>query len=284
VSDILVTTQWLNDNLSTPNMVVLDCTWHLPESGKKGSDEFVCGHIPGARFIDLTAISDAQSPFVNMMPSGDVFAREASALGIGNDTNVIVYDSSYVSARVWWMFRCFGLDTVRILDGGWRKWLAEGRPVEKGEAAPAVAASFRPTDETKDVAGWQTVLRALQLGSPSIVDARTPERFSGAMPSGYPGVPGGHIPSSVNIPWSKFYNKDFTFVGPETARALFVDAGVDPDSPVLATCGSGVTAAILVLMLERMGQPGAKLYDGSWHEWAQQPDLPKASLRPFTEP
>jgi thiosulfate/3-mercaptopyruvate sulfurtransferase len=278
VPDVLVSTDWLQANLSSPDLAVVDCSWHLPESGRSGHAEFIAGHIPGARFLDLNDISDATSPYANMMPPPAQFATAVEALGIGSGTNVVVYDGSYVSARVWWMFRAFGHDSVRILDGGWRKWVAEKRAIAKGEPPPIARGRFGPASSPAAVAGWQEVLEASRTGTPAIVDARTAERFTGAMPSGYPGVPGGHIPGSVNIPWSRFYEKDFRFVAPEIARRLFEQAGVDLAKPVIATCGSGVTAAILVMMLERVGHTASRLYDGSWHECGQRLDLPKSSI------
>lgn len=278
--EALVPTERLEANLSRPNQVVVDCSWYLPEAKRSGRDEYISRHIPGARFLDLNDISDAGSPYANMMPPPEQFARVVGDLGIGHATDVIVYDAGYVSARIWWMFRTFGHQRVHILDGGIRKWVAEGRSVENGEPAPIAALPFTATLDETAIARWQDVLQSLEYGSCSIADARTAERFTGALSSGYPGVPGGHIPGSVNLPWNRFLKGDFSFVSPEAARSLFDAAGVDPQKPVIATCGSGVTAAILVLMLERLGVEGSQLYDGSWHQWAQQPDLPKSSIAP----
>jgi thiosulfate/3-mercaptopyruvate sulfurtransferase len=273
----LIDPQWLDDNLGRPDLVLLDCVWHLPTAPRRGSDDFLEGHIPGARHFDLEIVSDPNSPYVNMLPRADDFAAYVGGLGIGNDTTVVVYDSGYVSARVWWMFRYFGHAQVHILDGGLRRWRADGRAIASGAAAPIEPQIF----VAKPTAGWvaekQDVAAALAAKA-QVVDARTATRFSGAESSGYVGVPGGHMPGAVNLPWSRLMPQDgdFRFVSPDVARTLFADAGVDVRKPIIATCGSGVTAAILVLMLSELGDDTVRLYDGSWHEWAQQPELPKA--------
>lgn len=279
MTDWLVTTEWLAHNLEDPGIVVLDCSWYLPETGKQAIDDFRAGHIPGSRFLDLTAVSDPKSPYANMLPAADHWAAEIGRLGIGNDTLAVIYDAGYVSSRVWWMFRVFGHDKVRILDGGWRKWKAEGRSVETGDGKPAAPRQFIPHSREGMAAGWRDVLAAIGVRAPAIVDARTATRFAGTMPSGYRGVPSGHMPGAVNIPWEKFFDpaRNFSFVDRATAQRLFHEAGVDTEKPVITTCGSGVTAAILGFMIEREGNAGWKLYDGSWHEWAQLPDVPKLS-------
>jgi len=276
----LVSTSWLAANLAMPHLVVLDCGWHLPESGKKAQDDFIAGHIPGARFLDLDLVSDAASPYVNMLPSAVQFEARMRALGVQQNSLVVVYDAGYVSARVWWMLRVFGHDKVRIVDGGFRKWKAEGLPVETGPAAPADQGDFAARAQPGKVADWRDALAASRDGTATLVDARTAERFTGAMPSGYPGVPGGHIPQAINTPWSQFMDAahGHVFVSAEQARDIFAKAGVDLHRPIVTTCGSGVTAAVLALMLERMGHTDVRLYDGSWHEWAQRADLPRTSV------
>lgn len=279
MTDWLIQTEDLSSLLADRpgNLVVLDCSWYLPEAGKHAWDDFVAGHIPGARFIDLGDISDPDSPYVNMLPTADLFARQVGRLGIGNDTDVVIYDAGYVSCRLWWMFRTFGHARVRILDGGWRKWKAEGRPVETGEARPAEARRFDARPLPGRVATLEDVRAAVETGGATIVDARTAARFDGLEGSGYPGVASGYMPGAVNTPWARFFDaeRNFQFVSPEKARAVFEEAQADIDGDVITTCGSGVTACILGFMIERAGNPHWRLYDGSWHEWGQREDVPK---------
>jgi thiosulfate/3-mercaptopyruvate sulfurtransferase len=269
----------LQQRLGRPDLVVIDCSWYSPEAGKCGLESFREGHIPSARFFDLDAASDKTSPYPNMLPPMEQFAEVAGSLGIDNDTEVIIYDASYVSARVWWMLRLFGHDRVRILNGGWRRWKAERRPVETGDTMPVAAAQFRAIEPAGQVADWRQVLGAVQSGEAQVVDARTTERFTGEFPSGYPGLPPGHIKGAINLPWSRMIRQsgDFGFETPDAAERIFREAGIDPERPIISTCGSGVTAAVLAFQLVRMGKERWKIYDGSWNEWGRRNDLPKES-------
>ena len=262
--------------LSGGDVVVLDCSWYVPDAGRSGHDDFRAGHIPGARFIDLNAVSDPDSPYVNMLPSPEIFAREVGALGIGAETEVILYDAGYVSARLWWMFRTFGHDRVRILNGGWRKWLAEGRPVETGDFATVPPRAFPARLREGRVVALPEMRRLVADGA-SIIDARTAARFDGHEGSGYPGVASGYMPGAINTPWALFYEPapSHRFVSPARAAEIFAANGVDLSGEVITTCGSGVTASILGFMLEAIGHSDWRLYDGSWHEWGQQADTPK---------
>lgn len=275
----LVEPDWLEARLGGDDPVVIDCSWHIPEAGISARDEFERAHIPGARFFDLDAASDAGSPYVNMLPPAARFAEEVGALGISNDSTMILYDTSYVSARVWWMFRLFGHEKVRILNGGWKRWQAQGRPVASGPAGPVMPGRFIAREAAGGVAGWGDVLAALTDGGAQVIDARTRERFTGELPSGYPGVAGGHMPGAINLPWGQMLPQggEFTFLPAEEARKLFAQAGVDLRKPIITTCGSGVTAAVLGFQLARLGIADWKLYDGSWHEWGQRSDLPEES-------
>jgi thiosulfate/3-mercaptopyruvate sulfurtransferase len=284
MDDYLVEPAWLAEQLADPlkasSVAVLDCTWFVPEAEKSGLEEFRKGHIPGALYIDLNDVSDASSPFVNMLPAAEQFAAEVSRLGIGDDTLVVIYDVSYVSARLWWMFKLFGHEKVRILDGGYRRWLEEGRPVATGDAQPVAAGSFTARPAKDQVAGWQDVFQAIEDGDSLLVDARTPSRFTGEQSSGYPGIAGGHMPGAINVSWNVLIDQSapFRFATPERARQLFEQAGVDLERPIISTCGSGVTASIIAFQLERIGKHDWKIYDASWHEWGQRDDLPKESI------
>ncbi len=254
------------------NRVVLDTSWYLPEAQKYAIDDFRLGHIPGARFIDLSEISDPNSPYVNMLPDAALFAAVAGRLGIGPNTEVIIYDAGYVSCRLWWMFRTFGHDNVRILNGGWRKWQAEERAVEVGDFAMPIPQIFAAQLVEGRVVTIDDVQAAIDNDKTTIVDARTAARFDGLEGSGYPGVASGYMPRAINTPWALFFDREsnFSFVSTERAAEIFQEAGADVHDDVITTCGSGVTACILGFMIERLGNTNWRLYDGSWHEWGQQ--------------
>ena len=256
--------------------VVLDCSWYLPDTGKQAIDDFLRGHIPTAQFIDLSAVSDPLSPYANMLPAPDLFAEVVGKLGIGNDTQVVIYDAGYVSCRLWWMFRTFGHDKVRILNGGWRKWVAEQRSIESGPAQSVNGKDFKARLLPGRVVALDEMRESVASKRYTIVDARTAAKFDGLEGSGYPGVKSGYMPGAINTPWARFFDpvNNFTFVSADKAREVFRDAGADIGRDVITTCGSGVTACILGFMLEQLGHEHWRLYDGSWHEWAQQLDTP----------
>lgn len=276
---MLVDPDWLAAQPSH-GTVVLDCAWFAPEAGRRGIDAFRAEHVPGARHFDLELASDPHASLPNMMPSAERFGEIVGGLGIDGETTVVIYDASYVSARVWWMFSRFGHRKAVILDGGLRRWKAEGRPLETGDPAPFEPRTFTAREPGGDISDWQEVQRALREGTAQVVDARAPDRFSGALPSGYPGLASGHMPGATNLPWTEMIRADgsFRFRPPEEVEQIFRGAGIDPDRPILFTCGSGVTAAVLALQLVRMGRTNWKVYDGSWNEWGRRPDLPRASL------
>lgn len=279
IDPYLVEPDWLEANLD--EVVLLDVSWFVPEAGKSGKSEFELAHIPSAQHLDLDAISDLASPHVNMLPNSGAFGAVLGALGISNETQVVIYDSSYVSARVWWMFKLFGHDRVAILNGGLKRWIAEGRALASGPAkarAPEIFIATAPKDQVVDL---EQMRQAVAGQDHAILDARTPARFTGEMDSGYPGVAGGHMPGAVNVSWLWLIEQEgkFRFRTPDEARETFEKAGVDLSRPVIATCGSGVTAAIIAFQLSRLGKSDWKIYDASWHQWGQMADLPKVSVK-----
>lgn len=270
----LVSTDWLAARLDDPQLRVIDASWHMPATGRDARAEHQAAHIPGARFFDIDAISDARSALPHMAPPPEIFASRVRALGVGDGQQVVIYDDSAVrsAARVWWTFRLMGYRDVAVLDGGLGKWRAEGRPLDS--LPPTIRdRHLTPRRQPELVCDVTQVARAAKLGDPQIVDARAPERFRGEAPEPRPGLRAGHIPGSLNLPFGRLLNEDGTLKSPEALRAAFTDAGVDLARPVITTCGSGVTAAILFLALERIGHQNHALYDGSWTEWGSFPDL-----------
>ena len=272
----LINTQWLSDHLDDPNVVVVDGSWHLPTAGRDGTQEFLDQHIPGAVFFDIDEISDKTSPLPHMLPSAEQFAKQIAALGIGAESTIVVYDSygMFSAARVWWMFRIMGHDNVAILNGGLPKWLAEGRSIEAGRAGPRTAPTFTATLNSSKVYDRQQVISALQDKSAQVLDARPKARFDGTAPEPRPELKSGHMPGSLNLHYALLINEDGTLKStPELAR-LYDEAQVDLAQPVVTTCGSGVTAAILTLVLHELGHSENSVYDGSWTEWASHPESP----------
>jgi len=271
--DDLVTTEWLAANLGQADLVPVDCSWFMPSSGRSGRLDYAAAHIPGARFLDIDAVSDPGDPAPHMLPQAADFGRAMEAAGIGRDDRIIVYDNSPLrtAARGWFMLRHFGAARVAILDGGLAKWLAERRPVESGEP-PACNARFDPAERPGEVVTLREVRSG--LGVP-LVDARSRARFEGREPDPRPGVAAGHIPGARNLPYAELYNDDGTFRRREDIRRLFLAAGADPARPFVATCGSGVTANALIFAARLLGNRDGRLYDGSWSEWGADPATPK---------
>jgi thiosulfate/3-mercaptopyruvate sulfurtransferase len=273
--DPLVTTDWLAKHLTDPDVRVVDGTWHMPQAKRDPRAEFEAVHIPGAVFFDIDAIADRTTTLPHMLPSPEAFGAAVGALGIGNGQRVVVYDVRGVvsAARVWWTFRAFGHDAVAVLDGGLRKWRAEGRPVQSGSAAPAhraFAARLRP-ELVRDIEAMRAnvLSRAAQ-----VLDARSAGRFAGTEPEPRAGLRGGHIPGSLNLPYETLYRADGTLKAPDELRRAITAAGVDVSRPVVTSCGSGVTASVLALALYLVGRPDAAVYDGSWSEWGSRADTP----------
>ncbi|HEV8144369.1 MAG TPA: 3-mercaptopyruvate sulfurtransferase [Methylomirabilota bacterium] len=265
----LVTTEWLAKHLGEPDLRVVDGSWHMPQAKRDPAREFQDAHLPGAVFFDIDGIADTTSGLPHMLPSPEVFAHAIGALGIGDGDRVVIYDSRGVvsAARVWWTLRVFGHDAVAVLDGGLPKWRAEGRPVTSGATTPTprqFTPRFRP-ELVRDVSQVKTnvVSRREQ-----VLDARSRGRFAGTEPEPRAGLPGGHIPGSLNLPYDELHAADGTLRSTADLRKAFTEAGVDLGRPVVTTCGSGITASVLALALHQVGRTDAAVYDGSWTEWA----------------
>ena len=273
--DELVSTDWLEANLGHADLAVVDCSFHMPADGRDAAAEFRDAHIPGARFLDIDVIADTTCAAPHMLPSAEAFGAAMEALGVGRDDRIVVYDNSpyRTAARGWFMFQHFGAEAVAILDGGFQKWVAEGRPVESGDARPR-SARFDARETP-----MQVVDKAAMLAGPGmpVVDARGRARFEGSEPDPRPGIAAGHMPGAKNLPYAALYREDGTLKSDEELRAAFEAAGLDPAQPFVATCGSGVTANSLIFAARRLGGRGQKLYDGSWSEWGADPATPKAT-------
>ena len=274
----LVSTDWLAKHLKDPDLRLLDASWYLPGEGRDPKAEYQAAHIPGARFFDIDEISDARSDLPHMVPPVEKFMSRMRAMGVGDGHQVVVYDGAGLmsAARVWWLFRLMGQENVAVLDGGLPKWQAEGHPIEDMPPIPRdrhMTVRFQ-NHLVRDVT---QVAQASKLGDPQIVDARSAARFRGDAPEPREGLRSGHIPGSRNVPFSDLLNNDKTMKSPQETRAVFEAAGVVLGKPVITTCGSGVTAAVLALALERMGHTNWSLYDGSWSEWGMFPTVPVAT-------
>ncbi|HMO09618.1 MAG TPA: 3-mercaptopyruvate sulfurtransferase [Paracoccaceae bacterium] len=271
----LVSTDWLAHHLRDPDLRVLDASWYLPAQGRDARAEYASAHIPGARHFDIDEISDQRSDLPHMAPPPEKFISRMRAMGVGDGHQVVVYDGAglFSAARVWWTFRLMGKTDVAVLDGGFPKWQAEGRETED---IPPVVRDRHITVSRQHalVRDVTQVARAAKLGLAQVVDARAAERFRGDAPEPRAGLRAGHIPGSLNLPFGGVLNPDGTMKRGEALRGAFAAAGVDLSRPVITSCGSGVTAAILNLALEVLGHRDHALYDGSWAEWGMYDDLP----------
>ncbi|SIN63458.1 thiosulfate/3-mercaptopyruvate sulfurtransferase [Parasphingorhabdus marina DSM 22363] len=276
--ELLVTTDWLANELGASDLRIVDATKFMPDAGRNPAAEYEAGHIPGAVFMDLEDLTDTGNPIENMLPPPEKFASRMQSLGLGDGSRIVLYDDSPLksAARAWWMLTIFGAHEVAILDGGIAKWKAEGRPLETGKEALRHR-HFTVWKDDKDVRTKADMLSNLHSKEEQVVDARPAGRFTGAEEDPRPGIASGHIPGSVNIPHSAFYNADGTWKSPDEVKAIFDDAGVDLGKPVVTTCGSGMTAAVVSFAAALAGGEKLALYDGSWSEWGADADTPKAT-------
>jgi thiosulfate/3-mercaptopyruvate sulfurtransferase len=279
--DPLVSTDWLADHLGDPKLKVIDASYKMPGVLPLPSEDYLGAHIPGAVFFNVNTIADADDPRPHMYPGAEQFARDVSALGISSDDTVVAYDSgAWVAApRAWWMFLSFGHSDVKVLDGGLRKWLSEGRPTECGQVTPR-AGKFQAKLDPDFVRSKQQLLRNIETKAEQLVDARPRPRFEGTVAEPWPGRRSGHIPGSRNVPYAELFDANTgAMKSLDDLRKAFTAAAVDITKPIVTTCGSGVSALVLTLAIYRLGARGTALYDGSWAEWGL-PDGPPVATGP----
>jgi len=280
-TDPLVSTQWLAEHLKDPRVKLLDASFKMPGVTPLPREDYLKSHIPGAVFFDVDGVADHSSALPHMFPGAEQFGRDVGALGVSNGDTVVLYDSgSWVAApRAWWMFLSFGHPDVRVLDGGLKKWITEGRAVESGEIK-APAAKYVAAFDPKRVRSKQQLLENLKSKREQVIDARTRDRFEGSVKEPWPGRRSGRIPGSYNMPYGELIDAKTGAMKPlNELRTAFANAGVTLDKPMLTSCGSGVSAAVLTLALYRLGVENPALYDGSWAEWGL-PDGPEVATGP----
>ncbi len=272
----LVDVTWLTEKLDQPDLVIVDATWYLPTECKDARAEYACSHILGAVFVDISELCDKDDSAPHMLPPPEQFAAFVGALGIGSNSRIVVYDNGeYAATRLWWMFRVFGHDAVAVLDGGVQPWREASEAMEAGDPAPTTVqftSRFRP----QLVRTMKQMRSNIDSGAEIVVDARPPARFAGELPEMRPGVESGHIPGSINLHYARLLDDaSGRFRSPGEIEMIFRDAGVEPDAPLVATCGSGVSACHIALGLYLMGRHEIPVYDGSWAEWGAELENPR---------
>jgi thiosulfate/3-mercaptopyruvate sulfurtransferase len=279
----LVSTEWLAERLQAPDVRVVDASWYLPQMKRDAKAEYAAGHIPGAVFFDIDEICDLDNPLPHMLPSPEKFSARVRKLGLGDGLRIVVYDGSgfnLSAARVWWMFRVFGHDDVAVLDGGSKKWIAEGRPLEDTPPLPRER-HFTARFNATLVRDLEQMRRNLERRQAQVADARSAGRFAGAEPEPRAGLRGGHIPGSLSLPYMRLVDPaDGTFLPEDELREALTRAGIDLDRPVICTCGSGVSACAIALALDLLGHRDVAVYDGSWAEWGALVGTPVESGPP----
>lgn len=270
-----VSVEWLNERLAAPDIVVVDGSWYLPTMNRDPEAEYRAGHIPGAVRFDIDTVKDPTNPLPHMLPQPDVFGAQVGAMGIGDGMKIVIYDGAglFSAPRVWWTFKVFGARDVAILEGGFPAWKAQGMPVEEGEVRLRAPRTFTARLDHSAVADLRDIQRMLETGAAQVVDARPADRFRGETPEPRPGVRSGHMPGSLNLPFADI-TENGRLKDPAAIKEALERAGIDPSRPVVTSCGSGVSAAILSLAFESIGRPAKALYDGSWTEWGSREDLP----------
>jgi thiosulfate/3-mercaptopyruvate sulfurtransferase len=276
----MVSTEWLAARLDAADLVVVDATWHMPGDPRDARADYAAQHIPGAEYFDIDEVADHASGLPHMLPDPSEFATRVRRMGVGPSSRVVVYDAQglFSAPRVWWMFRIMGHENVAVLDGGLAKWIAEARPLEAGWVQKPHG-EFKAHLDAGLVRGLGDVRASLETGEEQLLDARSSDRFAGTAPEPRPGLRGGHMPGARNLPWAAVIASDGTLAPRAELERAFAGARIDLERPIVTTCGSGVSAAILALALARLGHWRVPVYDGSWSEWGARTDTPVATGR-----